>query len=741
VTGGPVIGAAGNASQSTLLVDGADFTDPALGLAITRFSQDAIREFRVIANRFDSEVGGSAGGALSIVTRAGTNTVTGSAFTFFRNDALRARQPLSQEKVPYARQQFGATFGGPLIRSRTHVFGSFEQINEDNVSLFRPGGAFASAASDVEVPFNQSLVLARVDHQLSGNTRLAGKLVYERYRQDNFRVGGIQDVSYGQDLNRDNWSFSGEHVWAGRRQINQLSVLAGQRRYEEPRNSTGVAEWFSNGNTLRTGGNILGDLLGDGASYQLQDTHVVQRNRHQLKFGVDVQHARERSRIDAFQSGLFVYLTDTRAVPIVYSYGTGSSDITVSTTRYAAYVQDDWFVNRGLTVKMGLRYDVDTDGNNPDFQHPLVPNGRNVDRNNFQPRASVSWDVDGSGRNVLRGGAGRFTGRYLLVPAIAELQQNGVTGRVLSMRLSGLAVGLPGLPLDPNNPETTGIPLRPDISLLDSTLNAPNSSQVSGGWTTRLVGRLFLDTEGVYVRGRDEIIIRDTNFGGNSNPVRLNPAYGQINTYTNEGRAGYKALVVSLNGTLAQGHIVTASYTLASKKNTADDFSPEFPTGYPSDPSKIGDEYGRSRTDERHRLILTGVSRLPYEMTLSGIYEYGAGQPWTHRRGYDFNGDGKNSDRPEGIGRFTEAGPTFNQLSVRVSKMLSFGRTNLELLAEAFNLFNTTNFDVVSIDGAEFLSGPTLAAPGAPFVSNPNFRTYRAALPSREIQLGIRWPF
>jgi hypothetical protein len=73
--------------------------------------------------------------------------------------------------------------------------------------------------------------------------------------------------------------------------------------------------------------------------------------------------------------------------------------------------------------------------------------------------------------------------------------------------------------------------------------------------------------------------------------------------------------------------------------------------------------------------------------------------------------------------------------------MLSVGRTNLELLAEAFNLFNTTNFDVVSIDGAEFLSGPTLAAPGAPFVSNPNFRTYRAALPSREIQLGIRWTF
>ena len=741
VTGGPVIGAAGNASQSTLLVDGADFTDPALGLAITRFSQDAIREFRVISNRFDSEVGGSAGGALSIVTRSGTNVVAGTGFAFFRNDALRARQPLSQGKVPYARQQFGATVGGPLVRNRTHVFGSFEQINEDNVTLFRPGGAFASTASDVEVPFNQSLVLTRVDHQVSASTRIAGKLAYERYRQDNFRVGGIQDVSYGQDLNRDNWSFSGEHVWAGTRQINQLSFLAGQRRYDEPRNSTAVAEWFSNGNTLRAGGNILGDLLGDGSSYQVQNTFIAERGAHQIKAGAEVHYARERSRIDGFQSGLFIYLTDTRALPLAYAYGTGSSDITISTTRYAAYLQDDWLLSPNLTVKMGVRYDLDTNGNNPDFQHPLVPNGREVDRNNFQPRVSFSWDPSGSGNNVLRGGAGRFTGRYLLVPAIAELQQNGVTGRVLRMRVNGLALGLPGFALDPANPETTGVALRPDISLIDDVLDAPNSTQVSGGWTTRLAGGLYLDTEGVYVRGRDEIIIRDTNFGGNANPVRLNRDYGQINTYTNEGRSAYKALIVSLNGTLARGHLVTASYTLASKENTADDFSPEFPTGYPSDPSNVAAEYGNSRTDERHRLILTGVFRLPFEMFVSGIYEYGSGQPWTHRLGYDFNGDGKNSDRPADVRRFTEDGPTFNQLSLRVSKTVHLTGTRLELIAEAFNLFDTTNFDVVSVDGAEFLSGPTLASPSAPFVPNPNFRAYRAALPSREIQLGVRWSF
>ena len=88
---GPVIGAGGNASQSTILVDGVDFTDPALGLARARFSQDAISEFRVIANRFDSEIGGSAGGALSIVTKSGTNDLKGTAFGFFRDESLAPR--------------------------------------------------------------------------------------------------------------------------------------------------------------------------------------------------------------------------------------------------------------------------------------------------------------------------------------------------------------------------------------------------------------------------------------------------------------------------------------------------------------------------------------------------------------------------------------------------------------------------------------------------------------------------
>ena len=123
VTGGPVIGGGGNASQATILVDGVDFTDPALGLAKTKFSQDAISEFRVINNRFDAEVGGSAGGALSILTKSGherRSPAPSSASTAAERCAPRARSSRTRP-IDYERDQFGFTLGGPIVKDRTHL--------------------------------------------------------------------------------------------------------------------------------------------------------------------------------------------------------------------------------------------------------------------------------------------------------------------------------------------------------------------------------------------------------------------------------------------------------------------------------------------------------------------------------------------------------------------------------------------------------------------------------------------
>src|SRR5437763_2551182 len=125
INGGPVVGAGGNASQTTILINGVDLTDQVNGLSRARFSQDAVREFRVITNRFDPEIGGSAGGALSIVTKSGTNALKGSVFGFFRDASLREKGALDLKKNnDYSRRQLGLTIGGPITRDKAFFFGS-----------------------------------------------------------------------------------------------------------------------------------------------------------------------------------------------------------------------------------------------------------------------------------------------------------------------------------------------------------------------------------------------------------------------------------------------------------------------------------------------------------------------------------------------------------------------------------------------------------------------------------------
>lgn len=750
IRGGPVVGAGGNASQATIFVNGVDLTDQVNGLSRATFSQDAVREFRVITNRFDSEIGGSAGGALSIVTKSGTNNLKGSVFGFFRDAALQSQGAFEPQKNDdFARHQLGFTVGGPIMRDRSFYFVSLEQIDEDNITLFSTGATLAS----IEFPFNQTLLFGSVDTNFSNAMTGGVNFVYDKFEQENFRVGTrggdpVADESYGQTLERRNWNATAEHNWSlSANTSNEARLQYGTRRFFEPTNSDGVAEWFSSGNSLKTGGNILGDLLGDGSTWELRDTlhhHLTTgRGTHDLKGGVSMQYVEERFVLDTYATGLFIYLTPNRALPLAYAYGVGSSDVTSDTNIYGAFIEDSWRPNANLTLNLGLRYDVDTNGNNEGFTHPLIPNPRETDDDNFQPRFSFSYDFGGVGRNVLRGGVGKFTGRMLLVPALSELQQNGVTGRVTFTRVNGAILGLPQFALDVNNPTTTGIASKPSIVLLSQDYHNPESTQASLGYTMKLgASRLYLDTEAVYVKGEDEIVIHDINWNGNAAPAtarRPITQYDQVNMYDNSGHSEYKALVFALNGQIRQNDLITASVTIADKKNISDDFSPDFPTGYPNDPHDMEAEYGYARGHERYRFVLSGVFHAPWDITFAPIYEYGSGQPWTRRLGYDANGDGKNSDRAAGVGRNEESGPPFRQLSLRLTKAFNIGLGKLDVIAEAFNVTNVKNFDVQSIVAGEFLSGPSAAAPAG--VPNPRFGQYTDTLRPREFQLGVRWVF
>lgn len=114
------------AQSNNFLLDGADNNDAFLGTAGGVPSPDALQEFRILTNAYSAEYGRGGGAIVNILTRNGTNNFHGSVYNYLRNDIFDARNFFSAD-VPKLRQnQFGGTFGGPIIRNKTFFFGSYE---------------------------------------------------------------------------------------------------------------------------------------------------------------------------------------------------------------------------------------------------------------------------------------------------------------------------------------------------------------------------------------------------------------------------------------------------------------------------------------------------------------------------------------------------------------------------------------------------------------------------------------
>jgi hypothetical protein len=126
--------------QNSYLLDGIDNKNRIVGFDSTTAQAlspviDAIEEFKVQTSTFTAEFGQSAGGVVNVTLKSGTNTYHGNLFEFLRNsdtDATPFFQPAGNSKPIYQQNQFGATFGGPIRKDRTFVFGSWQTSREQS---------------------------------------------------------------------------------------------------------------------------------------------------------------------------------------------------------------------------------------------------------------------------------------------------------------------------------------------------------------------------------------------------------------------------------------------------------------------------------------------------------------------------------------------------------------------------------------------------------------------------------
>ncbi len=132
-------------NQSAEYLDGQPLNIGYINLPIIIPTQDSVGEFKVQYNDLGAEWGKFSGGVINLSTKSGSNRFHGSGYEFLRNKALNSNEYFykSQELAagasntppPYVQNQYGFTFGGPVIKDKTFFFVSWEQFRQRTGSV------------------------------------------------------------------------------------------------------------------------------------------------------------------------------------------------------------------------------------------------------------------------------------------------------------------------------------------------------------------------------------------------------------------------------------------------------------------------------------------------------------------------------------------------------------------------------------------------------------------------------
>jgi Carboxypeptidase regulatory-like domain/TonB-dependent Receptor Plug Domain len=475
--------------------------------------------------------------------------------------------------------------------------------------------------------------------------------------------------------------------------------------------------------------------------------------------------------------------------------GFGDPNAEITGHNLGLYWQDGVKAKSNLYLSFGLRYD-----------YQLQPTGIPRDGNNFGPRFGFAYDPFKKGRTVIRGGGGlyyqyittgaSFAARVLgggqissmLVsadPMLTPIAGNSVCGQSVLANFPSFcfyqnltARGLLNFPATATIPESAYGDLlgmmretSTNMSLLRLAGDAKNPYSVQGNlgidhqfgrdWNLSIN---YLVSHGVNLsRTRQVNAMPDPTMldalgrpalAGRANPNRL--ADFVLET---AGNSIYHGLTVGIDKRFSRFYQIIGSYTFGKTISDTSDFV--FEQG-PQDPTNAAADRGLSSFDVRHRLSLAALFESPfrggngstgnawYERALadfyfSPIFTVRSGFPFDIRTGLDVNMDSNVNDRPFAIGRNTGIGPGFFAVDMRLGRRFRFnhdGRRSLELIFDAFNLFNRVNFKEVNANtyGVLYLDTDSRIRGRADLMPS-SFGGFISAYDPRIIQFGVKFNF
>ena len=743
-----IIGAGQRQEDNEYQVDGTSVDGNSRdGIANITPEPDTVTQMKLTTDVFSADKGRQSGALIEVFTKSGTNKFHGTLSDFYTGAALTARTEFQTKVPPYIRNDFGGSFGGPIRKDKTFLFGSlFWSKSDEGVTLTQPMET-PQFVNYVETNYPNSLATRYFKAAPSGGVPTTGFQTVSEIEQALVSPYPVPNIP-GDLVAMGNVSISERPInngFQGHVRIDH-NLRDGDDKlfYSLFRNTTesGVpsprptmsyvspnATWYHKVDYVHTfSAHLLndasvsyvrvdgifpqtpGDLnalpnaypgglgggfneLGPGGwvhnNWNWHDVLTYVRGRHAVHVGIDVDREQD---LDDFTSGLvrpsfnFANLVDfavdhpvSQSGPIV-NVRTGSTATSlysrVLMLEEGSFVQDDWKVNRKLTLNAGFRFDyfghlaTVTYGPNPlaffapgpgNTEEERIANGTMEVRGStgqvthnalwrIVPRFGFAWDVFGNGTTSIHGGYGLFSNKLGDLSYFNNSRTNPPQFADPSVSIFNAGTTLADFSYGPSISGATGFSPPPGIQYQVNPQGGLVGSRINvGGIETNFSPPMVHDWAlGVqHSPGRSTIIEADyfgtagrhlyfqtdaNRFAGdlilnNETLKRLNPSFGSVVYGQSIGIENGETGSLAFSKLFTHGWSLYLTYDYGKSL----DYTSSNDNGVAGaenvfDVNMPALNYGRSDYDSRQRLSVDSVWNIP---SLSGGIQHWIASGWT----------------------------------------------------------------------------------------------------------------
>ena len=403
--------------STNVTLDGVDITEVAHGLVdANTMSVEAIQEVAIDTSNLSAEVGRSATGKVTFISKTGTNDFHGSAFWYQRPRAAQANEYFlnasGEQLGEFSRDQYGGSIGGPALKDKVFFFYTFEGIDAATPSTLRINALTPGFKATLPPVLKQYYDLVPEPQQVDATDPRVGILDLSGEQGIDNRIHMPRvDVNLGSHsvflrwnrhrLTKTNTATGGGYGQFPQIAINENDNVAAAWNYAISPTiinefGYGRATWnvFHNTHvgvdeviTPNARGRLSvqglggspphnGDVAAEGHGHFVHDNLRIIRGGHQLSFGAEWRRVLHVQGFDFWSDYSFESLDDLAInSPLAASNRWGESPFPMGpgiVHNAGAYVQDDWKVTPRLTLNLGLRWDMEgkvTNQTNPPNAH------------------------------------------------------------------------------------------------------------------------------------------------------------------------------------------------------------------------------------------------------------------------------------------------------------------------------------------------------------------------------------